>query len=104
MDAFDPQIDTLPQVSLEFLEDTSLLQVWRMNRKLALIGRRIRLYAPPYANTKMGAINEQEFRTEAEMNGLVIKDYKAAYTNDLIDKINDFDLAKVRAEATAYRG
>src|SRR5439155_95592 len=39
VDAFDPQIDTLPQVSLEFLEDTSLLQVWRMNRKLALIGR-----------------------------------------------------------------
>ncbi len=52
----------------------------------------------------MGAINEQEFRTEAEMNGLAIRDYKAAYTNDLIDKINDFDVAKVQAEATAYKG
>src|SRR5439155_27208763 len=39
VDAFDPQIDTLPQATLEFLEDTALLQVWRMNRKLALIGR-----------------------------------------------------------------
>ena len=71
---------------------------------LQSIGRRIKLYAPPYANTKMGAINEQEFRTEAEMNGLAIRDYKAAYTNDLIDKINDYDVAKVQAEATAYKG
>ena len=30
--------------------------------------------------------------------------YPPDYTNDLIDKINDFDLAKVQAEATAYKG
>ena len=71
---------------------------------LQSISRRIKLYSPPYANTKMGAINEQEFRTEAEMNGLSIKDYQAAYTNELIDKINDFDPAKIRAEAAAYKG
>jgi NitT/TauT family transport system substrate-binding protein len=71
---------------------------------LQSISRRIKLYAPPYANTKMGTIHEQEFRTEAEMNGLAIGDYKAAYTNELIDKINDFDLAKVQAEAMAYKG
>jgi NitT/TauT family transport system substrate-binding protein len=71
---------------------------------LQSISRRVKLYSPPYANTKMGTINEQEFRTEAEMNGLTIRDYKPAYTNALIDKINDFDSAKVQAEATAYKG
>lgn len=71
---------------------------------LQSISRRIKLYAPPYAGTKMGTINEQEFRTEAAMNGLDIKDYNALYTNELIDKINDFDAAKIRAEAAAYKG
>jgi NitT/TauT family transport system substrate-binding protein len=71
---------------------------------LQSISRRIKLYTPPYADTRMGAINEQEFRTEAEMNGLAIKDYKSVYTNELIDKINDFDSAKVRAEAMVYKG
>ncbi|CCE03380.1 ABC transporter substrate-binding protein [Bradyrhizobium sp. STM 3809] len=71
---------------------------------LQSISRRIKLYAPPYADTKMGAINEQEFRTEAAMNGLDIKDYAALYTNELIDKINNFDAVKVKAEAAAYRG
>ena len=71
---------------------------------LQSISRRIKLYSPPYANTKMGTINEQEFRTEAEMNGFAIKDYKLAYTNELIDRINDFDLARVQAEASAYKG
>ena len=71
---------------------------------LQSISRRIKLYAPPYANTQMGAINEQEFRTEAAMNGLDIKDYAALYTNELIDKINNFDAVKVKAEAAAYNG
>ena len=71
---------------------------------LQSISRRIKLYAPPYANTQMGAINEQEFRTEAAMNGLDIKDYAALYTNELIDKINNFDAVKVKAEAAAYKG
>src|SRR3954447_7901204 len=71
---------------------------------LQSISRRIKLYTPPYANTKMGTINEQEFRTEAAMNGLDIKDYAALYTNELIDKINDFDQAKIKAEAAAYKG
>ncbi|MGC2780710.1 MAG: ABC transporter substrate-binding protein [Bradyrhizobium sp.] len=71
---------------------------------LQSISRRIKLYAPPYANIKMGAINEQEFRTEAAMNGLDIKDYNALYTNELIDRINDFDAARIKAEAAAYKG
>lgn len=68
------------------------------------ITRRMRIYAPPYPNTKWGAINEQEFKTEAEMNHLEIKDFTPLYTNNLIDQINDFDLAKIQAEATAYKG
>ncbi|WP_315753833.1 MULTISPECIES: ABC transporter substrate-binding protein [unclassified Bradyrhizobium] len=71
---------------------------------LQSISRRIKLYAPPYADTMMGAINEQEFRTEAAMNGLDIKDYNALYTNELIEKINNFDAVKVKAEAAAYKG
>ncbi|NPU66226.1 ABC transporter substrate-binding protein [Bradyrhizobium sp. 83012] len=71
---------------------------------LQSISRRIKLYTPPYADTKMGTINEQEFRTEAAMNGLDIKDYNALYTNELIEKINNFDAVKVKAEAAAYKG
>ncbi|WP_315784015.1 MULTISPECIES: ABC transporter substrate-binding protein [unclassified Bradyrhizobium] len=71
---------------------------------LQSISRRIKLYTPPYADTKMGAINEQEFRTEAAMNGLDIKDYNALYTNELIETINNFDAVKVKAEAAAYKG
>ena len=69
---------------------------------LQTIERRIQLYKPPYANVKMGTINPQEFKTEAEMNGLDIKDFSTFYTNDLITAINDFDVAKVRAQAAAY--
>jgi NitT/TauT family transport system substrate-binding protein len=68
------------------------------------ITRRMQIYAPPYPNTKWGAINEQEFKTEAEMNKLTIKDFAPLYTNALIDQINDFDLAKLQAEAAGYKG
>jgi NitT/TauT family transport system substrate-binding protein len=68
------------------------------------ITRRMKIYAPPYPNTKWGAINEQEFKTEAEMNKLPIKDFASIYTNSLIDQINDFDLAKLQAEAASYKG
>jgi NitT/TauT family transport system substrate-binding protein len=68
------------------------------------ITRRIKIYAPPYPNTKWGSINVQEFKTEAEMNHLEIKDFSQLYTNSLIDQINNFDLAKVQAEASSYKG
>jgi NitT/TauT family transport system substrate-binding protein len=66
------------------------------------IGRRIKLYVPPYPHAKMGSINVKEFETEAAMNHWKISDYSSFYTNDLIDAINDFDLAKVRSEASSY--
>ncbi|OZI23866.1 ABC transporter substrate-binding protein [Bordetella genomosp. 9] len=71
---------------------------------LNAISRRIKLYNPPYPNTKMGAINETEFQQEAELNQLNIKDFKTFYTNSLIDDINKFDVAKIQAMAKSYQG
>jgi NitT/TauT family transport system substrate-binding protein len=69
---------------------------------LQAIGRRIKLYTPPYAGAKMGSINVQEFKTEAEMNNLKIDDFSPFYTNDLIDDINHFDVDAIKAQAKAY--
>ena len=66
--------------------------------------RRIPLYRPPYENTKMGFIHESELLLDAKFLGLdSIKDVKPLYTNDMIDEINNYDRAKVIAEAKAYK-
>ena len=70
---------------------------------LVAIGRRIKLYQPPYPNVKMGSINPQEFKTEAELNGLKIADYGGFYTNVLIDAIDSYDVKKIQAQAVAYK-
>lgn len=70
---------------------------------LEAVSRRIKLYQPPYPDTKMGAINPAELTTEAAMNGLDIKDVGKYYTNDLIADINDFDAGKIKAMAAAYK-
>ena len=69
---------------------------------LEAISRRIKLYEPPYPNTKMGQINPAELITEAKMNSLQIKDVSQNYTNDIIGEIYDFDAAKIRAGAATY--
>ena len=51
----------------------------------------------------MGSINPQEFKTEAEMNGLKITDYASFYTNELIDTIDNYDVKKIQAQALAYK-
>jgi NitT/TauT family transport system substrate-binding protein len=71
---------------------------------LEAISRRIKLYEPPYPGAKMGSINVAEFSTEAKMNDWNIPDFSKIYTNDLIDKINDFDVEQIRAQARAYAG
>lgn len=68
------------------------------------IGRRVKLYTPPYPGAKIGSINPQEFQTEADMNGLNVGDLKNFYTNDLINDINKFDHAKIVASAKEYKG
>jgi len=70
---------------------------------LVAIGRRVKLYKPPYSNAKMGSINPQEFKTEAELNGMKIADYSGFYTNELIDAIDNYDLKKIQAQAVAYK-
>jgi NitT/TauT family transport system substrate-binding protein len=70
---------------------------------LEAVARRIKLYEPPYPGAKMGSIDPQEFKVEAAMNNLEVKDLSSFYTNELIDPINDFDVAKIRAQAAAYK-
>ena len=65
--------------------------------------RRIPLYRPPYPNTKMGFIREEELITDAKFQGLDIKDLKPIYTNDLVDEINNYDRNKIIAEAKAAK-
>jgi NitT/TauT family transport system substrate-binding protein len=65
--------------------------------------RRIKLYEPPYPNTKMGFIHEEELKRDAAFLGTGIKDVKPLFTNDLIDEINDFDHDKIIAQAKAYK-
>jgi NitT/TauT family transport system substrate-binding protein len=65
--------------------------------------RRIPLYRPPYPNTKMGFIREEELLTDAKFQGLDIKDIKPIYTNDLVDEINNYDRNKIIAEAKAAK-
>lgn len=68
------------------------------------ISRRIQLYKPPYPDYKMGQINPEEFRQEAQIFNYKIGELNTFYTNDLIADINAFDPAKVAAEAKAYTG
>ena len=65
--------------------------------------RRIPLYRPPYPDTKMGFIREEELLTDAKFQGLDIKDIKPIYANDLIDEINNYDRNKIVAEAKAAK-
>jgi len=65
--------------------------------------RRIPLYRPPYPDTKMGFIRESELALDAKFLGLDIKNLKPIFTNDMIDEINNYDRAKVIAQAKAYK-
>ncbi len=70
---------------------------------LGAVSRRIKLYAPPYPDAKLGSINPDELLTEAKLNGLAIPDVASVYTNALIEPINQFDIGKIQAEAKAYK-
>lgn len=66
------------------------------------VKRRMRLWPPPYANTKKGFIREEDLREEADFVGVQVADFKPLYTNALIDEINDFDVEAIRKEAREY--
>jgi NitT/TauT family transport system substrate-binding protein len=66
--------------------------------------RRIQLFKPPYPDYKLGQINPEEFRQEAEVFGYPLGKLDTFYTNDLIAEINRFDAAKITADAKGYTG
>ena len=74
-----------------------------VEKTVVSIRKRIDLYAAPYPNAKMGQIFESEFETEAKMLDIKDLDYKSFYSNELIDRINDFDRAKLIAAAKAAK-
>ena len=66
--------------------------------------RRIPLYRPPYPNTKMGFIHEDELMRDATFLGLdTIKDVKPLFTNEMIEEINNFDRAPIIERARDYK-
>lgn len=68
------------------------------------IGRRTKLYNPPYPGAAMGSINPDEFFAEAKLDKLLVKDVSPLYTNALIPAINDYDVKTVEAAAHAAAG
>ncbi len=66
------------------------------------IARRIKLYDPPYAGAKIGSINPEEFRIEAQMNSMRIGSLDTFLTNELIDEINNFDREEIKRQALAH--
>ena len=69
---------------------------------LVATARRNKLYDPPYAGAKLGSINPEEFRIEAQMNDMQIGSLDAFLTNELIDEINNFDREDIKRQALAY--
>lgn len=70
---------------------------------LAPVLRRMQLFRPPYPDTPMGFIQEDELRRDAEFLDLRIADLKPLYTNEFIDEMNRFDRRKIIDQARAYR-
>ena len=69
---------------------------------LVATARRIKLYEPPYQGAKIGSINPEEFRIEAQMNAMKIASFDGFYTNELIDEINRFDREEIKRQAQSY--
>ena len=51
----------------------------------------------------MGFIRESELQLDAKFLGLDIKDVKPLITNDMNDEINNYERAKIIAQAKAYQ-
>jgi NitT/TauT family transport system substrate-binding protein len=73
-----------------------------INAVLAPVTKRTPLWHPPYPDTKIGTIVEAETQREAQFLNMKVPDTKPLYTNDLIDEINNFDVAAVQAQAKNF--
>jgi len=65
--------------------------------------RRIEHYQPPYSGAKLGSMNSDEMRLEADFAGFKNLDISSLYTNELIDEINKFDQNEIVAEAKSFK-
>jgi NitT/TauT family transport system substrate-binding protein len=65
--------------------------------------RRMKLWEPPYPNTKLGFIRDDEWKREAEFIGASVADLTPLYTNELIEDIHKFDSEAVIAQAKAAK-
>ena len=64
--------------------------------------RRLPTFLPPLAGVKPGAILPAEFTESADFLGLQVSNTESLFTNELVDEMNDFDIAAVQAQAVAY--
>jgi NitT/TauT family transport system substrate-binding protein len=69
---------------------------------LVATARRIKLYESPYPGAKIGSINPEEFRIEAQMNNMKIGPLDSFYTNELTDEIYRFDREEIKRQAQSY--
>lgn len=68
------------------------------------IKRRMAHFEPPYPDTKMGFIHADELVREAKFLGLAIDKADEIVRTDLVDRISDYDLEKVKQHAASYNG
>ena len=68
------------------------------------IKRRMAHFEPPYPDTVMGYIHADELVREAKFLGLDIESADEIVRTDLMDRINDYDLEKVKEQAANYKG
>lgn len=66
------------------------------------IKRRMAHFKPPYPNTKMGFIQEDELIREAKFLGVNVASVSQIVRNDLIDEINKYDVSAVQKKAKDY--
>jgi NitT/TauT family transport system substrate-binding protein len=65
--------------------------------------RRLPTFLPPVPDVKPGAILPAEFIESAEFLDLQVSNTESLFTNELVDEMNDFDIAAIEAQAADYK-
>lgn len=84
----------------EFIDRTSSREV-AIGRILPSIKRRAKLLLPPFPKTRPGEIAQVEIQASKEFDGITA-DVNSLFTSDLIDEINEFDVAAIHEQAKSY--
>jgi NitT/TauT family transport system substrate-binding protein len=70
---------------------------------LPVVDRRAQLYKPTIEGLRVGEMSMREYEESAEFLALDVSgDMQTLFTNELIDDINDFDIAAIQDAARAY--